>query len=68
MSLTINHVEQTDFGNYRCVARNDMAMLRGAVTLEGEIVFQIIWSFLFILVYGAYVVDNIWTNLMHNIK
>ncbi|KAK4322736.1 hypothetical protein Pmani_006532 [Petrolisthes manimaculis] len=34
MSLTINSVEETDFGHYDCVARNEMAMTRGRVALE----------------------------------
>ncbi|KAK3874231.1 hypothetical protein Pcinc_020804, partial [Petrolisthes cinctipes] len=34
MSLTIYSVQETDFGHYDCVARNEMAMTRGTVVLE----------------------------------
>ncbi|KAK3865142.1 hypothetical protein Pcinc_029231 [Petrolisthes cinctipes] len=34
MSLTIYSVQETDFGHYDCVARNELAMTRGTVVLE----------------------------------
>ncbi|KAK3857358.1 hypothetical protein Pcinc_036388 [Petrolisthes cinctipes] len=34
MSLIIYSVQETDFGHYDCVARNEMAMTRGTVVLE----------------------------------
>ncbi|KAK3873389.1 hypothetical protein Pcinc_021605 [Petrolisthes cinctipes] len=34
MSLTIYSVQETDFGHYDCVARNEMAMTRGTIVLE----------------------------------
>lgn len=62
-TLVIRKVHRSDFGNYTCVADNQLGKTRKSVQLTGM---RDVWSFLFIerLIYDQFQVNRIRSNLI----
>jgi Immunoglobulin domain len=62
MKLTIRHLRDKDFGNYRCIAKNSLGETEGSIRLYGECmtnvicILNLVWNALMPMVYltGVY--------------